>query len=99
MAFEILVALNVTDENVYTKYRAEMTPILKSYGGDFRYDFKVAETLKNGSTHAVNRVFTISFPDKTKKENFFADPNYLVVRKKFFDASVDGVTTIVEVNH
>jgi uncharacterized protein (DUF1330 family) len=73
-----------------------MTPILHSYGGDFRYDFRIAEVLVNGSPHPINRVFVIRFPDQAAKEKFFGDPAYLQVRKAFFETSVDGVSIMAE---
>ena len=36
MAFELLVGLEVSDEESYSKYRKEMTPLLEQYGGGFR---------------------------------------------------------------
>ncbi len=47
MALGILVGLNVVDDAAYQSYRDEMTPILKSYGGGFGYDFRVSEVLKS----------------------------------------------------
>jgi len=49
MPYEILVGLNVTDDELYQKYRDEMTPILKTYGGGFRYDFTIEKVLKKSS--------------------------------------------------
>lgn len=40
---EMLVGLNITNDDNYTKYREGMTPILESIGGGFNYDFKIAE--------------------------------------------------------
>ena len=50
----MMVGLQVTNNSNYTKYREEMTPILKSYGGGFRYDFKVSETLINDEGRPIN---------------------------------------------
>ncbi len=94
MAYEILVGLYVKDEDGYQKYREGMRPILETYGGTFSYDFRVSEVLRSQTEHAINRVFTIRFPDETARTAFFADAAYLKVRAQFFDASVSGVTTI-----
>jgi uncharacterized protein (DUF1330 family) len=96
MSFENLVGLHVTDQSGYQQYRAKIMPILHSYGGDFRYDFKIADVLVNGSPHAINRVFVIGFTDQIAKEKFFADPAYLQIRKALFETSVDGVSVIAE---
>jgi len=96
MSFENLIGLHVTDESGYQQYRAQIMPILHSYGGDFRYDFRIAEVLVNGSPHPINRVFVIRFPDQTAKEKFFADPAYLQARKAYFETSVDGFSVIAE---
>ena len=46
--------------------------------------------------HPINRVFVIYFPDQDAHARFFADPEYLKVRKQFFVPSVQGVTRIAE---
>jgi len=92
---EILVGLHVTDERAYGLYRAEMMPILGTFGGSFRRDFRVAEALLGGDA-AVNRVFILSFPSAAAKENFFADEGYQSVRAKYFDSSVGHVDLIAE---
>lgn len=92
--YEIIMGLNVTDEEGYRAYRAGMTPILEQMGGAFRYDFTIAETLRNGSNHPINRVFTIAFPDQQTSKAFFADAGYLEVRARHFDPSVNGVTQL-----
>ena len=92
--YEIIMGLNVTDDEGYRAYRAAMTPILAQMGGTFRYDFTIAETLKNASDHPINRVFTIAFPDQQTSEAFFTDAGYLEVRAQYFDASVEGMTQL-----
>ena len=94
MAFERLVALHVTDEAGYGRYRAGMTPILHRYGGSFHYDFRVAETLKSASPDPINRVFLLRFPDEPTMKEFFRDPEYRAVREEHFDASVGSATVI-----
>ena len=94
--FEFVMALNVTNDTGYQAYRDGMTPILTEMGGCFRYDFRIGETLKNASDHPINRVFAISFPDEQTSQKFFADPGYLEVRARHFDASVAGVTKLGE---
>jgi len=96
MSFKNLVGLHVTGESGYQQYRTQMMPILHSYGGDFRYDFRIGEVLVNGSPHPVNRVFVIRFPDQAAKEQFFANPAYLKIRKALFETSVNGVSVIAE---
>lgn len=96
MSFEILVGLDVTDDVRYAEYRAAMKPILTEYGGGFGYDFRVAEVLKTESVVAINRVFTIRFPDRAAKEAFFADPAYVVAKEHHFEASVGGTQIIAE---
>lgn len=96
MVYERLVGLNVTNDALYEQYRASMAPILKRYGGSFRYDFRIAEVLKNESGAPINRVFIIDFPDKVSKESFFGDSEYLEVRNKFFTPAVGASTTLAE---
>ncbi len=94
MAHEMIVGLEVTDRKKYQEYRAAMTPILETYEGGFRYDFWVDEVLKNESGKKINRVFAIYCRDKTSMDAFFAHPDYLVAKKKFFESSVGDVTII-----
>lgn len=88
MSCEILVGLNVVDENEYTIYRERMLPILNRYGGNFVYDFDIANVRKSPLAHEVNRVFTIRFPNQAQREAFFSDEEYLQVRKQHFEPSV-----------
>jgi uncharacterized protein (DUF1330 family) len=90
----MMVGLQVTDDSNYTKYREGMTPILKSYGGGFRYDFKVSETLINDEGRPINRVFAIYFEDKNKMDNFFKDDQYAKVKAEFFEGSVEATTIL-----
>lgn len=96
MAFDRVVALNVTDEEGYRRYREGMGPILSRHGGAFRYDFRVSETLRSESHHPINRVFALSCPDEESMRAFFQDPEYLAVRARHFDLAVKGVTVIAE---
>lgn len=92
--YEYLVGLNVTDDASYQKYREGMTPILKSFGGGFNYDFKVSEVLITQTQNKINRVFTIFFPDKETSERFFSDPEYLEIKKAYFEKAVESTTII-----
>jgi len=96
MPYEILVGLNVTVDELYQKYRDEMTPILKNYGGGFRYDFKINEVLKSEAEEPINRVFVIYFKDEKSKNGFFSNPQYLQIKKKYFQPSVEATTIIAE---
>jgi len=94
MSFERIMALEVTDDDVYQKYREHMIPILHSFGGSFGFDFKVSEVLKSKTDAAINRVFTLDFPSKTIMDDFFTDPAYLAVKDEYFQKSVKSVTII-----
>lgn len=92
--FNRLVGLNVSNEEGYERYRNLMRPILESYGGSFRYDFKVSDVYKTEAEHVINRVFIIAFPNQAASEKFFNDERYLEVRREFFVPSVSGATII-----
>lgn len=92
--YEYLVGLNVIDDVSYQKYREGMTPILKSFGGGFNYDFKVSDVLITQTQNKINRVFTIFFPDKETSDKFFSDQNYLKVKENFFDGAVANTTIL-----
>lgn len=94
MSFERIMALEVTDDDEYQKYREHMIPILHSFGGSFGFDFKVSEVLKSKTVTAINRVFTLDFPSKAIMEQFFTDPAYLAVKDEYFQKSVKSVTII-----
>lgn len=95
MNFRMLVALEVTDENRYSAYRDAMRPILEGrYGGGFQYDFSVDQVLKTAGSTQVNRVFVIGFQNKDAGEAFFKDPEYLAIKKKYFEGAV-GATEIL----
>lgn len=96
MSHEALVALEITNENLYQDYRNHMTPLLKTFDGGFRYDFKVSEVLKNEGGKKINRVFVIYFGSKEKMDSFFSHPDYLKFKQEFFAPSVGDVTIISE---
>ena len=93
---EMLVALDVADSDGYQSYREAMTPLLEGAGGEFRYDFAIATTLKSAATHPINRVFVIRFPDGETRDRFFADKSYTEVKKRFFTTSVKDTTIIAQ---
>ncbi|XDD46794.1 DUF1330 domain-containing protein [Leptospira sp. WS39.C2] len=96
LSFETIVGLEIKDEGLYTEYRNAMKGLLEQYEGGFRYDFKIAETLKSESEHPINRVFLIYFKTKERKLSFFADPEYKKIREKYFLPSVESTTQIAE---
>jgi uncharacterized protein (DUF1330 family) len=96
MTHENLIGVEVTDSDGYRAYRDAMMPILARYGGGFRYDFEVARILSPEGGPAINRVFVIYFRDRAAKEAFFADPEYLAVRRRHFEPSVAHVVRIAE---
>jgi uncharacterized protein (DUF1330 family) len=84
----ILLGVEVVDQAGYARYRAEMTPILASYGGSFGVDLVVARVLQGGGDARPNRVFTVVFPDRQTRERFFADTGYRAVRTAYFEPAV-----------
>ena len=94
MAIERLVALYVSDNEMYEEYRNAMMPILKEFGGGFGYDFKVSEVLKSEVKEPINRVFTIHFESEEKMDAFFTNTEYLAVKSRYFEPSVDAATEI-----
>ena len=96
MAFELTIGLWVVDGEKYARYRAEIEPLLKACGGTFRYDFEIAQTLKSEASHGINRLFVLQFPDPAAKLRFFEDPQYLEIRARLYEPSVQGWTTIAE---
>jgi uncharacterized protein (DUF1330 family) len=96
VAYEMTVGLLVSDQAGYAQYRAEMTPLLEAAGGRFRYDFEVARTLMSDTGEEVNRVFVLQFRDRADKERFFSDTQYLEIRKRLFEPSVQHGLVLAE---
>lgn len=96
VGYEMTVGLRVIDQELYTAYRAEMTPLLEAVGGSFRFDCEVARVLRGGEAFEINRLFVIGFPDREAKEMFFADPRYVEIRARLFSRSVAGMKIIAE---
>jgi len=94
MAHEIIVGLEILDNIEYSKYREAMTPILTEHKGKFTYDFEISEVLKSQPKDKINRVFILSFIDENKMNEFFSNPEYLLIKNKYFSSSV-GSTTII----
>ena len=96
MSHELIIAMNVTDPEIYAKYRAGIAPILAKHSGRFTHDFEVARVLTSVASHPITRVFVLSFRDRAAREAFFADPEYGAVRAEHFVKSVDGFTVLAE---
>ncbi|WP_109300165.1 DUF1330 domain-containing protein [Aquimarina sp. AU474] len=94
MAIESLIALQVTNNDLYNTYREKMTPILLKHNGSFGYDFKIEEVLKAEINKPINRVFTIKFKDEIDMESFFNNKDYLMIKEKYFSTSVASVIEI-----
>lgn len=90
---ETLVALRVSDQDGYDRYRAAMTPLLEAVGGFFRADFRVSEALV-ADDPGTNRVFVISFPDEAVKDAFFSDAEYGRIKARHFEGSVASVSIL-----
>src|SRR5215831_10897503 len=91
----MLLGVEVKDQQGYARYRAAMTPILTSYGGSFGCDFVVTQVLA-GSPAPLNRVFTLTFPDRGTRTRFFDDPDYRAVRGTLFASAVARIVTLGE---
>lgn len=76
-----------------------MKPLLEAHGGGFRYDFKVSEVLKNEKNQPINRVFVIYFQSEEKSKEFFCHEDYLIIKKNYFEASVESTTIISKYNY
>ncbi|HEY6879461.1 MAG TPA: DUF1330 domain-containing protein [Polyangiales bacterium] len=83
--------MRITDDALYTAYRAAMMPLLARFGGEFVFDVRVAEVLRAPEAATFNRLFTIRFPSQAKMDAFFSDPAYLAVRERYFAPSVAAV--------
>ncbi|MEZ9232518.1 DUF1330 domain-containing protein [Vibrio amylolyticus] len=92
--YEMLVGLEVSNPDVYALYRKAMKPILTQYQGGFGVDFIVSEVLLSQTDAPINRVFTIHFPSASTADEFFSSPEYLEVKAKYFETSVNHITIL-----
>lgn len=86
--------LEIRNGDLYRRYREHMTPLLHAHGGEFGYDFTIAEVLKSKTAAPIHRVFFIYFPSAAAAADFFADPAYRAVRSEFFEPAVGQVTKL-----
>ena len=96
MSYEMIIGLQIKSNEIYNHYRETMKPILRVHGGGFRYDFKISEVLSNEDGNPINRVFAIYFENEQRKDDFFSNPEYIEVKKEFFETSVESTTIISE---
>jgi uncharacterized protein (DUF1330 family) len=99
MAHEMLVGLQLRDPAGYQRYRDAMAPLLREFGGGFRYDFTIAEVLRSAAPHPIDRLFTIHFPDRARAEAFFADARYRAIRARWFEPAVQATTILAQYEH
>lgn len=97
MTYEMTVAMNVTDEARYARYREAIGPLLAEFGGGFRFDFQVSRTLSEKPAHPVTRLFAIHFADQESCDAFFADPRYAAAKEAHYVGAVDGFTVLTTV--
>jgi len=90
----MLVGLEVVDDTCYSRYRTAIAPILARHDGAFGCDFQVSKVLLGDDR--INRVFTLSFPDRAARERFFADAEYQAVRERLFVPAVASKTSLGE---
>ena len=90
------MGLFVADQERYSRYRAEIAPLLEAAGAGFRYDFDVSQTLKSEAGVEINRVFVLRFPDREARDRFFADPQYVSIRGRLFEKAVKRTVVIAE---
>ncbi|MEJ1937072.1 DUF1330 domain-containing protein [Nostoc sp. NIES-2111] len=88
MPYTLTVALDLADPALYAQYRAAMRPLLEHEGGLFLYDFTISETLIAADGQSYNRLFLLQFPSQAHHDRFFAHPDYLALRHRFFTPAV-----------
>ena len=96
MAYEMMIALTISDDAAYADYRDAILPFLARYGAGFRYDFEVSRVFATESDRHINRTFVLSFPDRASKEAFWSDRDFLAIRATLFERSVRMFTLISE---
>jgi uncharacterized protein (DUF1330 family) len=90
----LLYGLWVRDQALYERYREQMAPILRQYGGGFGYDFSVSKVLRSEVEAPINRVFTMRFPSAAQAAAFFADVDYRAIRGRSFAPAVEHVSEL-----
>lgn len=96
MRYEMLFGVAITDQSMYAAYRTGIRPLLAMVGGAFRWDMEVSGVLKSEVQGDFNRVFVISFPDRSARDGFFENPQYLALRARLLIPAVEKITVIAE---
>jgi uncharacterized protein (DUF1330 family) len=96
MPYDMLIALTVSDHASYSRYREAISPFLARHQAHFRYDFGVSDVLSTEGDGSINRAFVLSFPDRRRKDAFWADPEYLAAKAQLFERCVRTFTLISE---
>jgi uncharacterized protein (DUF1330 family) len=94
--FTQLFGVQVDDQPRYAEYRARMTPLLQAHGGTFGVDLDVARVHRAPTNAAMNRVFTIVFPNRQASAAFFANESYRAIRAEWFEPAVSEVSSLAE---
>lgn len=91
MRFYRLVGAHISDQKGYQAYRESMVLLLKKLDGVFEYDYHTVATQMSAQGKHYNRLFVLSFPNEEVSKQYFADPQYQEIRKKYFDAAVADI--------
>lgn len=92
---ETLVALNVQDEQLFSKYCERVTPLLKEYEGSLTYNRVVEENRNDDSDdEIINHILILQFGSEELKNAFHNNNNYRKAKKELFDKAVKSMFTL-----
>ena len=94
MATYMIVDVDIHDLDAYESYKAQVTPIIEKFGGEYLVRGGAHETLEN-DLWAPTRMVILSFADKEAALSFIHSPEYAPVQKIRHDNS-DSTVIIVE---
>ena len=94
MATYMIVDVDIHDLDAYESYKAQVTPIIKKFGGEYLVRGGAHETLET-DLWAPTRMVILRFPNKDAALSFVHSPEYTPVKKIRRDNS-DSTVLIVE---
>jgi uncharacterized protein (DUF1330 family) len=77
MAAYIIAEIEVTDPEIYDKYRAQTPGVVAQHGGRFIVRGGKAETLEGD--REPGRLVVIEFPDRAAARRFYDSPEYQAI--------------------
>ena len=93
MVTYMIVDVDIHDLDAYESYKAQVTPIIEKFGGEYLVRGGAHETLEN-NLWTPNRMVILRFPDKDAALLFIHSPEYAPLKKLRRESSVSTVLIV-----